>query len=219
MKKILAKIVKLIFVFIVSSLIIYFTFTLITFVKWCKINNIPLFINQKNIQKYILNELDSNYIENLGKSVIEIKEGMENSLDKKNYDGSENYSSIAEMYDSMGYAIWFQNAIEINNISIQHIPISVILGVVADLLYLLITNKDISYTNKFLIGYLSIILLFPPIYLYSWTYRIWSFKDTYLSYDAKRFYIVYFIVFFIVFIINYKINKNITNNLNKEIKK
>lgn len=213
MKNILYKLIKTLLFLVILIFIIYFLFTFIAFYRWCNQNYIPLFINQKNVEDYIYNDLDSNYIEGLGKSFTDIKKGLEDSLSQ------ESDTIIAKKYDSVGYAVWAQYALQLNYISTKYIPISIILGIVITSAYIIIKNEKINNITKFIIGYIGVIIFFPPIYMYSWTYRFWSFKDTYLSFDAKLFYIVYLVVFVILFVVNYFINKKIAIKLNKQIYK
>ena len=96
-----------------------------------------------------------------------------------------------------------------------NINISIISGVA--IAYLVITCRRISTILKFIIGYFGIMIVVPPIYMYTWTYRFWDIGSTY-SNMPKYFYIGYTAIFVIMYIVNYKIGVKMTEELNQNIK-
>ena len=107
----------------------------------------------------------------------------------------------------------------IKTIIYKNISFSIFFGILLTIAYIVITNKRMSNFTKFLIGYISIIIVFPPLYMYSYTGRFWDLATMYIHSMSKYFYIIYTILFFIIYIVNYKINSRISKELNEALKK
>ena len=214
MKIFVKKVLKIILVFLISTIIAYLIFTSKSIYDCSKRNYVPLFKSEEAINNYVYYELDSEYIQWLGEGVGMLADIMEET---KTEDLSE--ENLALKYDSLGYATWANTYLRINDISVENINISILLGVAITIAYIVITNKKIKLVYKILIGYVGIMITFPPIYMYTWTYRFWSLKETYLDEYSIQFYIVYTILFVLIYIINYIIGLKIAKDLNASIKK
>ena len=214
MKIFVKKALKIILVFLISTIIAYLIFTGKSIYNWSKINYVPLFKSEDAINYYVYYELDSEYIKWLGEGVSMVADIME---EIKTENSSE--ENLALKYDSLGYAAWANTYLRINDISVENINISILLGVAITIAYIVIINKKIKLVYKILIGYIGIIIAFPPIYMYTWTYRFWNLKVTYLDEYSIQFYIVYTILFVLIYIVNYIIGLKIANDLNASMKK
>lgn len=209
MKSIVKKILKTLLVFIVSTIIIYLVLTVTAFYNWGKENQ--MFINMDRL----LVELDSEKIKELGDEISNYAKLLEDSLDKSYYEESSNYHSLAEYYDPLGISVWAHIHMEIENILNKHV-ISILSGVAIAIAYAVITTKKINHILKFAIGYFGPMLIIPPIYMYSWTYRLWGIFETYRS-MPKYFYIGYTTIFVLMYLINYKVGIRMARKLNQTI--
>jgi len=97
--------------------------------------------------------------------------------------------------------------------------ISFFLGIAISIAYIIITNPNTLSIIKILVGYICIILVFPPLYEFSINYRLLTIKEIYFNSYSIFFYMLYTIIFFLIYLINYKINKKITYKLNENLKK
>lgn len=174
-------------------------------------------------------ELDAEMINNLGEEVEQmnqfanlLKEEAENSLYKN--DGLEHslgdghIHTFGEFFDPVGFSAWSLLQSAIYNILAEYIRISIALGIVIAVAYGVISSKKINKVLKFVIGYIGVMLAFPPLYMYSWTGRFWDFKAMYFNGDSKFFYMIYTIIFILICLINYIISKKMTKELNNAIK-
>lgn len=209
MKSIVKKILKTLFVFIISTIIIYLVLTITAFYHWGKENQ--MFINMDRL----LVELDSEKIQELGDRVGNYEKVLEDSLDKSYYEENSDYHSLAEYYDPLGISVWTYMHMEMENILNKGV-ISVLSGISITIAYVLITSKKINSILKIAIGYFGPMLIIPPIYMYSWTYRFWDIFQIYRS-MPKYFYIGYTVVFILMYIINYRIGVRMTRELNQTI--
>lgn len=216
MKPVVKKILKIGSVFTISVIIIYLVFTTISFNNWCKENQIDLFIS--DYSKLNIKNIDSNKIQNIGDSVGTYLEVMEKSLDKSNYEQDSNYHSVAEYFNPLGFSVWVYMQTGISKVFTQYITLSILSALAITLAYSIITSKKINNILKFLIGYFGIMLIIPPIYMYSFTYRFWDIFQTY-STTPKWFYIGYTAIFILMYVINYKIGVKMTRELNQAINK
>lgn len=222
MKQFIKRGLKTILVFIISTIVIYVGFTAKDFYKTCKENQLYLFGNKYNED---IAKLDKDKIKELGDSVELYKEILEQSANESKYkdDGQEHYigdgheHSLGEFYDPLGFSIWSFIQVELTQITTKYINISIISGVAIAIAYLVITCRRISTILKFIIGYFGIMIVVPPIYMYTWTYRFWDIGSTYSS-MPKYFYIGYTAIFVIMYIVNYKIGVKMTEELNQNIK-
>ena len=221
MKQFIKRGLKTILVFIISTIVIYVGFTAKDFYKTCKENQLYLFENKYNED---IAKLDKDKIKELGDSVELYKEILEQSANESKYkdDGQEHYigdgheHSLGEFYDPLGFSIWSFIQVELTQITTKYINISIISGVAIAIAYLVITCRRISTILKFIIGYFGIMIVVPPIYMYTWTYRFWDIGSTYSR--PKYFYIGYTAIFVIMYIVNYKIGVKMTEELNQNIK-
>lgn len=209
MKSIVKKILKTLLVFIISTIIIYLVLTITDFYHWGKENQ--MFINMDRL----LEELDSAKIQELGDGIGDYAKLLEDSLDTSYYEENSDYHSLAEYYDPLGFSVWVHIHREIEEI-LNKDMISIVSGLAIAIAYAVITSKKINHILKFAIGYFVPILMVPPIYMYSWTYRFWDIGHTYQS-MPKYFYIGYTAIFILMYIINYKIGVKMAKELNQTI--
>lgn len=213
MKTILKKIFKTFIIFLTSTIIIYLIFTLSAFYNWCHKNQISIVNHSDDLLTY----LDSNKIQELGERINLSYETMKDSLDTSYYEENSNYHSLAEYYDPLGFCVWSYMQEEISWILNKYLVISILSSISITIAYLVITSK-IKPILKFIIGYLGVMLVIPPIYLYSWTYRFWDILQTYRS-TPIYFYIGYTIIFILMYTINYRIGIKMARELNQTIEK
>ncbi len=209
MKSIGKKILKTLFVFIISTIIIYLVLTVTAFYKWGKENQ--MFINRERL----LVELDSEKIQELGDWIGNYKKVLEDSLDKSNYEENSDYHTIAEYYDPLGLSVWTYIYIEMEEILSKYV-ISILSGVAITIAYVVISSKKMNPILKFAIGYFGPMLMIPPIYMYSWTYRFWDIFYTYRS-MPKYFYIGYTAIFVLMYVVNYRVGVRMVGKLNQTI--
>ncbi len=214
MKPILKKMLRALLIFVISAIIIYLVPTLINFNNWCKENQLNLFMSDY----YDIRNIDSNKIQNIGDSVSTYLEVLENSLDKTNYEQDSNYHSLAEYFNPLGFSVWSYMQEGLNRIFTQYIVISILSGIAIVIAYIIITSKKMNNILKFFIGYFGIMLIIPPIYMYSFTYRFWDIFQTY-STTPKWFYIGYTAIFILMYVVNYKIGVKMSRELNQAINK
>lgn len=194
-------------VWIISTVTVYLIFTLGNFAIWCHENQISLL----KIPDNELARLDSEKIQELGDRINLVANAMEESLTEEN----GVYYSIAEDFDPLGYSIWIYIRGEINSITTRYITMSILLGISIAIAYMVIESKKVGIVQKFLIGYLGPMLMFPVIYMYSWTYRFWSLSETYFNTNSRKFYVGYTIIFIVTYGINYGISKKMAEKLNE----
>lgn len=214
MKSIIKKMLKTLLVFIASTIIIYLVLTIRLFYKTCNEYQFVLF---RNGGYDILNYLDSEKIEELGDVIGTFAELLEQDLEESNYEEDSNVHSIAEFYDPLGYSVWVHIQGKLSHITTWYINISFVSGVSIAIAYAVITSKKMNNILKFIIGYFLPMIIIPPIYLYSWTYRFWDILETY-SEMPKYFYIGYTLIFVIMYLINYRIGLKMTKELNQAVK-
>ncbi len=194
-------------VWMVSTVVVYLIVTLGNFTIWCHENQIALF----KIPENELARLDSEKIQELGDRIDMVAKAMEESLEEENGE----YHSIAEDFDPLGYSVWIYIRGEINSITTRYIVMSFLLGTSILITYVVIVSKKIGIVQKFLIGYLGPMLMFPVIYMYSWMHRFWSLSEMYFNANSRKFYVGYTIIFIVTYGINYGISKKMAEKLNE----
>ena len=201
------KILKTGFVFITSSIILYLVLTLTAFYGWCKENQI--FVDQDQL----LAQLDRSKIQELGNLIGTGEKVLKESLEEPRKEGEH---TLAEYYDPLGFSVWRYLQMEIQEIVCQFIVLSILSGGAITIAYLIITSKKMNAILKIAIGYFGVMLVIPPIYMYSWTYRFW---DVFLSYKMMPyyFYIGYTIMFVVMYVVNYRIGVKMTKELNQMV--
>ena len=213
MKTVLTKITKALLLCIISTIIIYLVFTIPTFYIWCTENQMFVDVNQ------LLVELDSEKIQKLGDDIGNFAQLMEDELQRiQNETNEEEEHTLAEYYNPLGYSVWAHFQLEINDIINRYIIISILSGVAIAIAYIVITTKKMNYKLKIAIGYFGVMLIIPPIYMYSWTYRFWDIFTTY-SRMPIYFYIGYTILFIVMYLINYRVGAKMAEELNEAIKR
>ena len=217
MKSILKKSLRILLVFIISTTIVYLAFSTKALLNWCNKNQLILF--DKDISDEKILSLDKEEIQRIGDEVGLDAQLLEYSLDKSFYENDSNYTSLAEYYDPLGFAVWRYMQNGIRNITTGYITISILSGVATSIAYAVITSKKMNNVFKFVLGYIGVMILFPPIYIYSYTYRFWDLTTTYINSVPKYFYIGYTAIFILIFGINYIVGKKMTKELNRTINK
>ena len=217
MKSLMKKLLKILLIFTISSLIIYIFLTAKDFLKISeKYQLFPIYVVRED-------GFDKEMIQELGDEITLFANMIVESAVYKN-DGQNHFigdgheHTIGDFYDPIGYSAWSLLQANVYNLFSSYISISIALGIVIAIAYGIITSKNINKVLKFIIGYVGVIIVFPPLYMYSWTGRFWDFKAMYLNGDSTFFYLAYTIIFILICLINYVISKKITKNLNKAIK-
>lgn len=217
MKSLMKKLLKILLIFTISSLIIYIFLTVKDFLKISeKYQLFPIYVVRED-------GFDKEMIQELGDEITLFANMIEESAVYKN-DGQNHFigdgheHTIGDFYDPIGYSAWSLLYANVYNLFSSYISISIALGIVIAIAYGIITSKNINKVLKFIIGYVGVIIVFPPLYMYSWTGRFWDFKAMYLNGDSTFFYLAYTIIFILICLINYVISKKITKSLNKAIK-
>ncbi len=222
MKAIIKKILKILLVFIISTVTIYTVFTLKLIFKECKENQIMLFSNNYAED---LTKIDKEKIQGIGDSIGMYAKLLEESHENSPYkDDGENHElgdghehTIGDFFDPLGFSIWISVQKEISFITTRYITISLLSGFAITVAYITISAKKLHNILKVIIGYIGVMLIIPPIYMYTWTYRFWDIASTYQS-MPKYFYIGYTIIFILMFVINYLIGAKMSKKLNQAIK-
>ena len=217
MKSLMKKLLKILLIFTISSLIIYIFLTVKDFLKISeKYQLFPIYVVRED-------GFNKEMIQELGDEITLFANMIEESAVYKN-DGQNHFigdgheHTIGDFYDPIGYSAWSLLYANVYNLFSSYISISIALGIVIAIAYGIITSKNINKVLKFIIGYVGVIIVFPPLYMYSWTGRFWDFKAMYLNGDSTFFYLAYTIIFILICLINYVISKKITKSLNKAIK-
>lgn len=211
MKIILKKSIILLLIFIISTTFIYLALTFKLFYEWGNKN--CLFISGDSIE-----DLDSERIEQIGNKVGTYAKMLEESL--KEVPEDENVYSIAEYYNPLGFSVWSFMHRDVYLILKTHTQISVILGIVISIAYIIITSKKINNILKIIIGYISVILIVPQILFYLYNGRLFSLLlPYYKTHGIEYFYIIYTAIFLLMYVINYKLGQRMAKELNETIGK
>lgn len=102
-----------------------------------------------------------------------------------------------------------------SNVSKGNLPTAILFGILITLSYIIIINKRLSTSAKIIIGYFSIIIFFPPLYMLSFTGKLDNVHLIYENAVPTMFYKSCTIIFLLMYFINYKINSKITDELNE----
>lgn len=220
MKSILTKLLKAILIFLLSTIIIYSTLTIKYLCNWCSEMQVNIFSHEDNIYY-----LDDEKVNELGNSIrvqAELfEEAGKESPYKNNINGhsfNDGHShSFTDFYDSLGIVLWQNLQSLVWQISEMYINISIFLGIAISFAYIIVTNKKINSILKIIIAYLGILVVVPPLYMYSWSGRFWEITRMYAR-MPKYFYIIYTIIFILMYITNFIIGKLLAKKLNHAIK-
>lgn len=211
MKNFFKGLLKTILVFIVCMIIIYLPLTIKEFFSWCNKIGVEPFRNGFET----IDELDVEAINEYGKGINNIIQMLEEA-EKYELNPGEHYTT--EYFDPVSYAVFSDLQMNIHHIVSHNIRKTVFLSLAITAGYLIITKVKMSNVRKFVLGYFLVLIVFPPIYMYSMTNRFWSLKEMYLYGTPKAFYIIYTMIFIAMFVINYIVGRNLTNKLNQTIK-
>lgn len=209
MKRVLKELLKIVLVFILCFILIYFPLTIKDFFAWCDKTGVEPFRNGFET----IDELDVEAINEHGKEISNFAQLMKESEGNYELEPGQHYTT--EYFDPISYAVFTDLQINIYHIVSNNIRIAVFLSTAITVGYVIITKAKTSNILKFIIGYFLVLIVFPPIYMYSFTNRFWSLREMYLGGTPKAFYIAYTIIFIAMFFINYMIGKNMTNKLNE----
>lgn len=217
MKNIIKRILKMFLIGLVSTLIIYVVLTMKDFLKISeKYQLFPIYVvREDGFDKEMIQELGDEI--SLFANMIE-ESAMYKDDGQNHFIGDGHEHTIGDFYDPIGYSAWNLLQAGVYNLFTNYISISIALGIVVAISYGIISSKKINKVLKFVIGYVGVMLAFPPLYMYSWTGRFWDFKAMYFNGDSKFFYFAYTIIFILVCLINYIISKRMTKELNNAIK-
>lgn len=217
MKSILKKSLKILAVFIISTIIIYLAFSTKAFLNWCNKNQLKPFEKELSTEQIL--SLEKEEIQRIGDEVGLDVQVLEASLDEFFYENDSDYTSLAEFYDPLGFAVWRHMQYGITDITTGNITISILSGVAISIAYAVISSKKLNNILKFILGYVGVMVMFPPIYMYSYTHRFWDLTTTYINAVPKYFYIGYTLIFILIYSINYIVGRKMTKELNKTIEK
>lgn len=213
MKVVGKKLLKILLVLLVSSIVIYLVLTISAFYSWCDENQ--MFVNSDEL----LLQLNRDKIQELGDSVGQFAQLMEDDLQRvQNGSYEEGTHSLAEYYDPLGFSVWSHIQRDMNEVVHQYVTLSILSGMAVAIAYTIITIKKMNPIFKIAMGYFGVMLIVPPIYMYSWTYRFWDVLTMYGN-MPKYFYIGYTLIFVLMYLVNYKVGVKMTQKLNESMKK
>ena len=199
MKKNIKNFFKMILIFTLSTIIIYYFLSFLKLYSWCVENQILLSVDKGFSDEHINNLLEYK-IDYLAMSIREYESGFED------YPG-----------DSLGYSVWRFMQSGIGNAFSWYRDISILLGLAITISYFIITNSKINYFQKFIFAYVGI--LFIAIYIY-YNLHCKQFPGGIIQRNQNIFYffIIYTSIFSIMYLLNYIFTKKITLDINKSIK-
>lgn len=221
MKTVFKKLLKILLIFLLSTVLLYCALTGAAFYRWCDTIDIQLFSDTSRLP-------DSDKVQRIGDTVEPYLNVLEEELEKSPYlnDGQEHsitdghIHTLGEFYDPLSLAIWSHLNIILHHIFNSYILISILLGAAIAIAYAVITSKKINIVLKIIIGYVAIILLVPQILMFSVTHNFYFAGDisaVYFNSGLSYFYIGYTILFILMYVINYIIGKKMTKELNETI--
>lgn len=213
MKKFVKELLKIVLVCILCFTLIYFPLTIKDFFHWCDTIGVKPFSGWGETGE----EMNVQAINTYGEEISGTIENMEAAAESY-YEEHPEETSTLDFFSSIGFVVVSDLQRNINHIVSNNIRIAVFLSVAITVGYFIITKVKISNILKFVVGYFLVLIVFPPIYMYSMTNRFWSLREMYLGGTPKAFYIGYTIIFIVMFLMNYMIGKNMTKRLNKTIK-
>ena len=221
MKPIFKKLLKILLIFILSTIVLYCSLTGAAFYHWCNSIDIQLFSDTSRLP-------DSDKVQRIGDTVEPYLNLLEEELAKSPYlnDGQEHTvtdghtHTLGEFYDPLSFAIWSHLNMNLHHIFTNYILISILIGVAIAIAYAVITSKKINTILKIIIGYVAIILLVPQILTFSITHNLnfaTNLSAVYFNSGLTYFYIGYTILFILMYMINYIVGKKMTKKLNETI--
>lgn len=212
MKEMVKKLLKVLLVMVTSMVVVYLMLTIPAFYSWCDENQLLVDSDE------ILSQVDPSKIQELGNRIGLFEQLMKEDLQNiQNGIYEEGQHSLAEYYDPLGCSVWSYMRLEIQGIINNYFMISILSGVAITIAYVVITSKKMNSILKFAIGYFGVMLMVPPIYMYSWTYRFWDIFTTY-GHMPKYFYIGYTVIFVLMYVVNYRVGTKMAKELNNAIK-
>ena len=221
MKTIFKKLLKILLIFLLSTVLLYCALTGAAFYRWCDAIDIQLFSDTSRLP-------DSDKVQRIGDTVEPYLNLLEEELAKSPYlnDGQEHTvtdghtHTLGEFYDPLSFAIWSHLNMNLHHIFTNYILISILIGVAIAIAYAVITSKKINIILKIIIGYVAIILLVPQILTFSITHNLnfaTNLSAVYFNSGLTYFYIGYTILFILMYMINYIVGKKMTKKLNETI--
>lgn len=215
MKSLVKELLKIVIVFVFCLVLIYLYLTIKEFFSWCDTIGIKPF---KNNFFETIEELDVDAVNTYGQNISDTIENMKESAEVYYAEHPEETSTL-DFFSSIGYVVVSDLQRNIYHIVSSNVRISIFLSIAITVGYFIITKKNIGNVLKFVVGYILVLIVIPPIYMYSTTNRFWSLREMYLGGTPKNFYITYTIIFIAMFVINYIVSKNLVNKLNETMKK
>lgn len=179
MKNIIKELLKIILVFALCFILIYFPLTIKYFFAWCHSAGVEPFRSGYET----IEELDVEAINEYGENLVGFAKAIEES--ENSYDWGEGEHHALEYFDPISYALFSDLQRNIYHIVTNNIRIALFLSVAITVGYLIITKVKMSNVRKFVLGYFLVLIAFPPIYMYSWTNRFWSLREMYLGGTPK----------------------------------
>ena len=221
MKTVFKKLLKILLIFLLSTVLLYCALTGAAFYHWCDTIDIQLFSDMSRLP-------DSDKVQRIGDTVEPYLNVLEEELEKSPYlnDGQEHsitdghIHTLGEFYDPLSFAIWAPLQIALHDIFTKYILISILISAAIAIAYTVITSKKINVILKVVIGYVAIILLVPQILMFSITHNLYfatNISAVYVNSGLTYFYIGYTILFVLMYVINYIIGKKMTKELNETI--
>lgn len=219
MKNFIIKFLKIVLVFLLSTIITYNCFLVKNYFVICDEFQVG------DMSGDAILHLDKEKIKDLGDSVRTIADLLEEDASKSNEERSTIYSedgevySISDLYDPLGFSVQMQIEHIISRLFYENISISIMIGITVTFAYTVITMKKLNNVVKVLLGYLGVMIVFPPLCMYSWTGRFWELTTMYWYAAPKYFYVVYTLIFVVMYIINCVVSTKLTKQLNEMVKK
>lgn len=213
MKSVIKEFLKIVIVFAICLVVIYSSLTVKEFFHWCGTIGVKPFSGWGETGE----KMDIQAINTYGEELSGTIENME-EVAESYYAEHPEETSILDFFNSIGFVVVSDLQRNINHIVTTNIRISIFLSISIAVGFAIITKKNISNVLKFVVGYILVLIVIPPIYMYSMTNRFWSLREMYFDGTPKAFYIAYTIIFVVMLFINYIIGRCLSNKLNKTIK-
>jgi hypothetical protein len=184
-------ILKNLLIFIIVTLIIFFTFTTKKFIDLCNEYQIQIFCTNGSgsIDPEKKENLYPFKLRSLGAAIINMSELSE--------------TDSTDQYDTNGYALWAEMQIAVYEIT-QYWLLSIFLGIAITFGYNIALSKKMNKVLKIIVGYILPIIVMPTLY-----YLIRNSREIFVEQNKLIYFgIIYTVVFIAINITNYVINKN-----------
>ena len=176
-------VLKNIAIFLILTVLIFFTFTTIKFINLCNEYQIKIFCSNGYNGIESNENIDEFKMRGLGAAILSISELVENNSNDK--------------YDTNGYALWMQLQIAVFEIT-QYYLLSIFLGISITFGYNIILNKKFNKFLKIIIGYILPMITMPTLYYFIRSNRVFVEQN-----KLVEFCIIYTIIFALLYLKNH----------------